>query len=319
MPYRVVEERCGRWWHYWWAGPVTYIHLVDLGDLGEDVSPEFCEYALPGRLVYMHKYSIPVACLPLVYRESETAWVFQGKSYTRLDSLIAALERAVETWPHWCSWAPRGPLPPGILDTGLLQEALLKMPILRPKPEDLAVDFVVWTYEKDVTAFLHSEYIHLTASTRFEERWREICEHEDPRQCYPGAVGEWLVSVKAQGKVPAVDSALFGRRYARPWGTTPVYYRTERGATRIYYVLGRLLREALPRIQMLKEQSEWEIPRLVFDDVLDIQGPIMRRIRKRRPEPLAPIEPVEDFLPPARDVKGGPLGGPLAAFDLLDL
>jgi len=310
MPYQLVEERCGKWWHYWLAGPNLYINLVDLG---EDVPSEYCEYAQPGNLINLHKYSIPVACLPLVYRESEGVWVYGGKSYTRLDSLLKAIEKATETWPHWCRWAPRGPLPPGILDTGLLQEALLKMPILRPKPEDLAVDFVVWTYERNVTTFLRSEYVHLTASSRFEERWREICEHDDPRQCYPGALGEVLADIRARGLVPAVDSVLFGRRFARPWGAAPVYHRSERGATRIYYVLGRLLREVLPRI-MSHEQEDWEIPRLDLAP-LDVQGPMLRRMRRRRPEPYPVIELVEDFPTGQDDARGGPL----AAFDLLDL
>jgi len=306
MPYRVVDgEYCGKWWHYWWAGPVTYIHAVDIPDLPEG----YCEVAQPYNLLGTRKGSTPVACVPLVYRGSEGVWVFQGKSYTRLDSLISTLERAVETWPHWCRWAPVGPLPPSILDVELLEEALRKMPVLVPAPEELAADFVAWSYGRDVAAFLHSEYVHLTSSSRKEERWREICEHDDPRVCYPGAVGEVLADIKARGEVPAVDSVLFGRRFARPWGQTPVAHRTERGWTRIYYVLGHLLRETLPRVQALKEQSEWEIPRLDLAP-LDVQGLLLREARRRRPGPLTPIE---SYFFPTSDSQEE-RGDPFAAF-----
>jgi len=308
MPYQVVEEMCGRWWHYWWAGPLLYAHLVDVPNLPAD----YCEVAQPGNLLGLRRYSIPVACVPLVYRESESVWVYGGKSYTRLDSLLKAIEKAVETWPHWCRWAPRGPLPPAILDAELLAEALRHMPILRPRPEDLAVDFVVWTYKRDVTAFLHSEYVHLTASSRLKERWREICPHDDPRQCYPGGLGEALADIRARGQVPAVDSALFGKRFARPWGAAPVYYRVAGKTTRVYYVLGHLLREAVPRMQMLKEQSEWEFPLDLTP--LDIQGPLLRKARRRRLGPYPAIEPIED-LPTSQEEKGDPF----AAFYLLDI
>jgi len=61
MPYQLVEEYCGKWWHYFWAGPVAYIHQVDLG---EDVSPEYREVAQPANLLGLRKHSIPVACIP---------------------------------------------------------------------------------------------------------------------------------------------------------------------------------------------------------------------------------------------------------------
>jgi len=310
MPYQVITERCGKWWHFWLAGSNLYIHLVDVEDLPES----YCEVAQPANLLGLRKHSIPVACIPLVYRAEERVWVLQGKSYTRLDSLIAALERAVETWPHWCRWAPRGPLPPGVLDTDLLVEALRRMPVFRPQPEELAVDYVVWSYDHPAD-FLHSPYVHLTRSPRARERWREICPHEDPRQCYPGALGEALADIWARGLVPAVDSALFGRRFARPWGSPPVAYRTERGWTRVYYVLGHLLREVIPRVQALKEQETWEIPRLDLTP-LDIQGPLLRKARRRRPEPPAPIAPLEDFPTSSSQVERG---DPFAAFYLLDI
>jgi len=309
MPYRLVEEYCGRWWHYWWAGPATYIHLVDL----EGLPPDYCErLLLPANLLYMNKHSMPAACLPLVYREGETAWVFQGKAYTRLDRLAAVLEKAIQSWPYWCWWAPHGPLPPGVLDTDLLAEALLKMPVFKPAPEELAADYVVWTYGHPAD-FLHSPFIHHTRSSRAGERWKEICEHDDPRLCYPGAVGEILASLKERGLVPAVDSVLFGKRFARPWGAAPVAYKVGGGWTRIYYVLGHLLREILPRMKE-REEAGVGIPRLAFDNMPDIQGSLLRRARKRRPEPLAPIEPVAGSLSTPQ-AEGG---GPFAAFDLLD-
>jgi len=307
MPYQLVEEYCGKWWHYWWAGPLTYIHLVDLGA----VSPEFCEYVLPGNLLELRRGSIPVACLPLTYRESEGVWVYNGKSYTKVENLAAALEKAVEDYPHWCRWRPAGKLPPSILDEELLEEALWRMPVLRPAPEELAVDFVAWSYERDVAAFLHSEYVHLTSSSRFEERWREICPEGDPRQCYSGGLGEILASFKERGQVPAVDSVLFGRRFARPWGAAPVYLRTERGATRIYYVLGRLLREVIQRKQAIEGfYKEEEAPLPSLSEYLDVQGPLMRKIRRRRPEPFAPIE--TDFFPTSDGHEER--GDPFAAF-----
>jgi len=287
---------------------VTYIHQVDIPDLPES----YCEVAQPANLLHLTRYSIPVACLPLVYREGEGVWVYGGKSYTRLDSLIAALEKAVDTWPHWCRWAPHGPLPPGVLDTDLLVEALRRMTVFRPQPEELGVDFVVWSYTYDLTDFLRSEFVVYTRAKRTSEKWRELCPEGDPRACYPGAVGEILASLQAEGKTPAVDSILFGARFARPWGFPPVAHKTERGWTRVYYVLGHLLREAIPRIQM-RGQSEWEIPRL-DPAPLDVQGPLLRERRKRKPEPLSPISPIED-LSTGQDVRGGPF----AAFDLLDL
>jgi len=301
MPYQMVEERCGRWWHYWWAGPLLYIHLVDLGA----VSPEFCEYVLPGNLLELRRGSIPVACIPLVYREGEGAWHYRGKTYARVSNLVKTLERAAETWPHWCRWSPLGSLPPSVLDVELLEEALRKMPIYRPKPEELAADFVAWSYAHPAD-FLHSEYIHLLRAKRAEEKWREICPHDDPRQCYPGGLGETLAEIKAQGKTPAVDSILFGKRSVRPWGQTEIGVYTERGKAHVYYVLGHLLREVLPRVPQTAT-SEIPLPTLVTPDA---QGPLLRRARRRRPEPLAPIEPLEDFP------TSGQEGGPFAAFDL---
>jgi len=298
---------------------VTYIHLVDVEDLPES----YCEVAQPYNLLGLRKYSIPVACVPLVYKAGERKWVVTGTRnlhyYRKADSLAEALEEAAQGWPHWCRWRdlPHGGTPPGVYDVDLLAEALERMPVFRPKPEDLAVDFVVWSYGHDLTDFLRSEFVVYTRAKRTSEKWREICPHGDPRECYQGAVGEWLADVRARGLTPAVDSALFGKRFARPWGVAPVYLRTERGATRIYYVLGHLLREVLPRIQMLKRQSsEWEIPQLIVDEAVDVQGPLLRQIRRRRPEPLAPIAPLEDFPTSNSQVERG---GPFAAFDLLDL
>jgi len=318
MPFQVVEEYCGQWWHYWWAGPLLYIHLVDLG---EDTPLSYCEFAQPARLIYMRKHSVPVACVPLTYRVGEDRWVVAGTRvqhfYRRPDNLAEALAKAVETWPYGCRWRdlPFGGAPPGVYDVELLEEALRHMPVFRPVPEELAVDYVVWSY-RYLADFLRSEFIYLTRAKRSEEKWREICPEGDPRRCYPGAVGEILYSFKEQGLTPAVDSVLFGRRFARPWGVAPVAYKTERGWSRVYYVLGHLLRAALPRI-MSHEQAEWEIPRLTVDEPIDIQGPMLRKARKRRPEPLAPIAPIEeeDLPPRAQGVKGGPF----AAFDLLDL
>jgi len=312
MPYQMVTEYCGRWWHYWWAGPNLYIHLVDLG---EDTPLSYCEFAQPARLIYMRKHSVPVACVPLTYRVGEDRWVVAGTRvnhyYRRADNLAEALEEAAQGWPYGCRWRdlPYGGAPPGVYDVGLLAEALERMSVFRPVPEELAVDYVVWSYQHPAN-FLHSEFIYLLRAKHASEKWAEICPHEDPRTCYPGAVGEILASFKAQGKVPAVDSALFGRRFARPWGAAPVYLRT----TRIYYVLGHLLREALSRMQVLKDQpSEWEFPLDLTP--LDVQGALLRKARKRRPEPLSPIVPIEEGLPTSQEEKGGPL----AAFYLLDL
>jgi len=279
----------------------------------EDLPESYCEVAQLANLLGLRKHSMPVACLPLVYREGEGVWVYGGKSYTRLDSLIAALEKAVDTWPHWCKWAPHGPLPPGVLDTELLEAALRRMPILRPQPETLAVDFVVWSY-RDLADFLRSEYIHLTASSRFKERWREICPERDPRACYPGAVGELLADIRARWLVPAVDSVLFGKTLARPWGAAPVSRLVAGRTTYVYYVLGHLLREVLPR---MREQADSELP-LPAPDLtpIDVQGPMLRKHRKRRPEPLSPIVPIEEGLPTGQDSDSS---GPFAAFDLLDL
>jgi len=70
----------------------------------------------------------------------------------------------------------------------------------------------------------------------------------------------------------------------------------------------------LPRI-MSHEQEDWEIPRLDLAP-LDVQGPMLRRMRRRRPEPYSPIAPIEDFPTSSnQDNKGGPF----AVFDLLDL
>jgi len=307
MPYRMVEERCGRWWHYWWAGPATYIHAVDLG---EDVPESFCEVAQPYNLLGARRGSIPVACVPLVYREGEGAWHYRGKTYARVSNLAKALAKAAETWPHWCRWSPLGSLPPSVLDVELLQEALLKMPILRPTPEELAIDFVTWSYAHPAD-FLHSEYIHLLRAKRAEEKWREICPHEDPRACYPGSLGETLAQIKERGLTPAVDSALFGTRCTRPWGRAEIGVYTERGKAHVYYVLGHVLREAQARKAAAEEfyREEVSLPTLDLAPI-DVQGPIMRKARRRRPEPLALIEPLEDFP------TSGQEGGPFAAFDL---
>jgi len=311
MPYQVVTERCGKWWHFFWAGPNLYINLVDLG---EDVSPEYCDFAQPGNLLELRKGSVPIACVPLVYRTGENTWAGQLGLYRRPDRLAKALVKAVEKWPYGCKWRylPFGGAPPSVLDVELLEEALRRMPILRPTPEELAVDFVVWSFSHPAD-FLRSEYIYKLRAKRASEKWREICPHEDPRTCYPGAVGELLADIRARGVVPAVDSILFGARYARPWGAAPVYLRTAGKTTRIYYVLGHLLREALPR---MRERADSELPLLAPDFApIDVQGPMLRKARKRKPEPLAPIEPVEDFPTGQDDTRGGPL----AAFDLLDL
>jgi len=308
MPYQLVTEYCGRWWHFFWAGPNLYVHLVDVEGLPED----YCEVAQPGNLLGLRRGSIPVACVPLVYRAGEDVWVVAGNRnhhyYRRADRLAKVLEKNVETWPYWCSWTPVGRVPPSVYDVELLAEALLKMPVYKPPPEELAIDFVAWSYEKDVSNFLHSEYIHLVRSSRAEERWREICPEGDPRQCYPGALGEILASLKEQGKTPAVDSTVFGARFARPWGAPPVYLRN---GARVYYVLGHVLREVVQRKVM--EQADVEIPILPVADYIDVQGPIMRRERRRKPTPSAPIASIEDF-PTSGDVKGGPL----AVFDFLD-
>jgi len=313
MPYLLKEEYCGRWWHYWLAGPNLYIHLVDIPGLPES----YCEVAQPVNLLRLPRYSIPVACVPLTYRVGEDRWVVAGTRanhfYRRPDRLAKALAKAVETWPYGCRWSPVGPVPPGVYDTELLEEALRRMPILRPRPEELAVDYVVWSFSHPAD-FLHSPYVYLSRAKHAEEKWAEICPHEDPRACYQGALGELLASFKAQGKVPAVDSILFGKRFARPWGQKETAVHTEKGKVYVYYVLGHLLKAILPRMQVLKEQSEWEFPRLDLTP-LDVQGPLLRKARRRRPEPLAPIE--SDFFPTSSSQVER--GGPLAAFDLLDL
>ena len=286
-----------------------YVHLVDLGD----VSPEYCEYAQPVSLLRRGRDSVPVACLPLTYRAGEGVWVHNGKSYTRLDNLAEALAKAVETWSHWCKWAPVGSLPPAIYDVELLHEALRRMPVYRPPPEELAIDYASWVYGNNLASFLHSEYIHKLRARRASAKWREICEHDDPRACYHGELGELLALLKEQGKTPAVDSVLFGRRFARPWGAPPVSHRVSGRTTYVYYVLGHILREVLARAPKIAgEESPW----LTLDTVPDVQAPIMHEKRRRKTKPFTPIEPVEDFPSGQSDVTEG---DPFAAFNTLDL
>jgi len=309
MPYQLVEEYCGRWWHFWWAGPNLYVHLVDVEGLPED----YCEVAQPASLLRRSRDSIPVACVPLVYRGSEDVWVVAGNRnhhyYRRADRLARHLENIVTTWPYDCAWTPVGRVPPAVYDVELLEEALRHMPILRPKPEELAVDYVAWSY-RDLADFLRSEYIYLVQARRSKEKWREICEHGDPRTCYSGALGELLASIKEQGLTPAIDAALFGFRYAKPWGAVPVYLRQR---VRVYYVLGRLLKAAIQRAPP-STSADSELPLLPVDGPMDPQGPIMRQRRRRKPTPSAPIALLEDFLPTTH---GQERGGPLAVFDLL--
>jgi len=313
MPYQQVTEYCGRWWHFFWAGPLLYVHLVDVEGLPED----YCEVAQPASLLRRSRDSIPVACVPLVYRLGESAWVTVGNNrrhyYRRADKLAKALAKAAETWPHWCRWSPVGPLPPSILDVGLLQEALLKMPVYKPPPEELAIDFVTWSYAHPAD-FLHSEYIHLLRAKRAGEKWREICEHGDPRACYPGPLGELLADIRARGLVPAVDASLFGARhkYTAPWGFAESSIRTQRGRVRVYYTVGHILREVVQR-KRLVEPADSELPLLPVDGPIDPQGPIMRQRRRRGPKPV--LEPTGEF-PTSH---GQEKGGPLAVFDLLDL
>jgi len=313
MPFQAVAERCGKWWFYWWAGPVLYIHAVDLGD----VSPEYCEVAQPYALLGMRRGSIPVACVPLVYRAREDAWAVagaRGHHYRRADKLAKALAETVETWPYGCAWTPAGRVPPAVLDVGLLAEALERMPVYRLPPEELATDYVVWSYGQDLVGFLRSEFIHLVRSSRAEERWREICEREDPRACYPGPIGELLADIRARGLVPAVDASLFGARhkYTAPWGFAESSIRTQRGRVRVYYTVGHILREVVQR-KRLVEPADSELPLLPVDGPIDPQGPIMRQRRRQGPKPV--LEPTGEF-PTSH---GQEKGGPLAVFDLLDL
>jgi len=315
MPYQMVTEYCGRWWHFWWAGPLLYVHSVDVEDLPES----YCEIAQPANLLHLTRYSIPVACVPLTYRVGDSAWAVVGENkqhyYRRADKLAKALEEAAETWPYWCNWTPVGRIPPGVLDRELLVEALLRMPILQLKPEDLAVDYVAWTYGQNLVGFLQSDFVHLTRAKRAEEKWREICEYGDPRQCYPGAVGAVLADIRGRGLVPAVDASLFGvrRRYTTPWGFAESSIRTQRGRMRVYYVLGYLLRAVLARRAVTEMFYKEEIPLPSLSEHIDIQGPIMHQRRKRKPEPV--LEPIEEF-PTSH---GQEKGGPLAVFDLLAL
>jgi len=248
MPYQVVEEYCGRWWHFFWAGPLLYVHLVDIPDL----SPSYCEVAQPTSLLNHSKYSIPVACVPLVYRAGEQRWAASGVRgfFRRTDKLAEALEEAAQRWPYWCSWTPAGRVPPSVYDVGLLAEALEKMPIYDPPPEDLAIDYVNWSYPY-LPDFLDSEFVHVVRgpNAEFVARWREICEHEDPRQCYPGALGEKLSLIKRHKLVPGLDGMLFGKTFLqrRPWGIPPSYLKRDGGLMIVYYALGHVLRGVFER------------------------------------------------------------------------
>jgi len=253
VPFRVVEERCGKWWLYWWAGPLTYIHLIDV-----EVPEWACGVVLPVNLIGLNRGSVPVACVPLTYKLSEDKWWHGGLEHLSAEGLAEKLEGEAPDYPHWCLWVPHwGPLPPGVYDAELLAEALRRMPALAPSPEELAVDFVDWSFP-ELADFLRSDYVvYPTGRVQYKrEKWREICEHDDPRQCYPGALGERLAVIKFQrNTVPAMDSSLFGKRYARPWGYKHVTMYYKGRVVRVYYVLGHLLRGVLEKRNRLTKQS----------------------------------------------------------------
>jgi len=236
MPFALAEEECGKWWFYWWTGPAMYIHLVDV-----EVPQDVCDVVLPASLLRLSRGSIPVACIPPVFKVREGAWFFGSEEYVKAERLARRLARMQHR--YWCPWAPAGPVPPAVYDAELLAEALEKMPVLRPTPEELAVDYVDLVYG-DLAEFLSSEFVYLYRAHRKEERWLEICPAGDPRLCYPGALGARLWEIKSRGLVPAVHGRLFGKLwYARPWGEPHV--ATKHGY--VYYVLGRLLRTVLAK------------------------------------------------------------------------
>jgi len=195
-----------------------------------------------------------------VYRAGWGVW--RGwRDCFRPDRLAKLLARDVPGGAgHPCVYEEGGEaheVEPHVADVSLLAEALAKMPLFAPRPEDLAVEYVYLRYAKPgrLAQFLDSPFVVLTEADKAREAWGEICPGIDwpPRgalrrrlaSCgYPAEVAERLAEWAHQGLTPAVDWRLFGLR-GRPWGERPAVVHVSGKARVVYYALGKVLRAAI--------------------------------------------------------------------------
>jgi len=179
----------------------------------------------------------------------------------RPDRLARLLARDVQRGAgHPCVYEEDGEaheVEPHVANTALLAEALAKMPVREPRPEDLAVEYVYLRYVKTgrLGEFLQSPFVVLTEAEEAREAWGEICPGLDwpPRgavarrlaSCgYPADAAERLAEWALHGLTPALDWKLFAVR-GQPWGERPVVVRTGGEARVVYYALGKVVRAAI--------------------------------------------------------------------------
>jgi len=195
-----------------------------------------------------------------VYRAGWGVW--RGwRDCFRPDRLAKLLARDVQGGAgHPCVYEEDGEareVEPHVANTAILAEALAKMPVFAPRPEDLAVEYVYLRYVKTgrLGEFLHSPFVVLTEAERAGEAWSEICPGLDwpPHgalrrrlaSCgYPAEVAERLAEWALRGLTPALDWRLFGVR-GRPWGERPAVVQVSGEVRVVYYAFGKVVRTAI--------------------------------------------------------------------------